>query len=117
MGGYHLLDAVEALPVETEGLFKQDSVLHRPLIGKRGEVRQVCERFLNVVFVPEEHPQSLKTERQAVRETGSCQRDSLSERQCLEVSPTVYLLHVVAMFVFGDGDVLVHWKRRQTVNM
>lgn len=57
---YHLLDAVEALAVEAEGLFKQDSILHRPLIRKRGEVRKISQRFLNVVFVPEEHPQSLK---------------------------------------------------------
>lgn len=86
MGAYHLLDSVKALPMETEGLFEQDSVLHRPLIRKWGEVRQVGQRLLNIVFVPEEHPQSLETERQAVRQTG-CQRDSerdkLSERQAV----------------------------------
>ena len=56
---YHLLDAVEALAMEAEGLFEQDSVLHSPLVRKWSEVRQVSQRFLNVVFVPEEHPQSL----------------------------------------------------------
>lgn len=97
VGSYHLLDSVEALPMETEGLFEQDSVLHRPLIRKRCEVWQVCQRFLNVVFVPEEHPQSLEkrdrlsvrhlqrhafreSERQSDRET-RCQRDRLSDRQ------------------------------------
>lgn len=50
---HHLLDAVEALPMETEGLFEENSVLHRPLVGERSEVWQVCQRFLDIVFVPE----------------------------------------------------------------
>lgn len=56
---YHLLDAVEALPMEAEGLFEQNLVLHRPLIWERREVRQVSQRLFDVVFVPEEHSQRL----------------------------------------------------------
>lgn len=63
-GRYHLLDTVEALPVEAEGLFKQNLVLHRPLIWKRCEVGEISQRLVDVVFVPEEHPQSLRTKRQ-----------------------------------------------------
>lgn len=61
-GVYHLLDAVEALAVEAEGLFEQNLVLHRPLVWKRREVGQVGQRLLDVVFVPEEHAQRLDTE-------------------------------------------------------
>lgn len=50
---HHLLDAVEALPVETEGLFEENPVLHSPFVGERSEVWQVCQRFLDIVFVPE----------------------------------------------------------------
>lgn len=57
---HHLLDAVEALPVEAEGLLKQHLVLHRPLLWQRGEVGQVSQRLLHVVLVPEEHTQSLE---------------------------------------------------------
>lgn len=66
---YHLLNPVEALPVETEGLFEQNSVLHRPLIRKRREIRKVSQRLLNVMFVPEQHSQSLETDRRAERQT------------------------------------------------
>ena len=58
---YHLLDAVEALAVEAERLFEQNLVLHRPLVWERGEVRQVSQRLLDVVFVPEEHAECLET--------------------------------------------------------
>lgn len=61
LGTDHLLDAVEALSMEAEGLFEQDSVLHRPLVREWSEVWQVSQRFLNVVFVPEKHAESLKT--------------------------------------------------------
>lgn len=56
---YHLLDAMEALAMEAEGLFKQNFVLHRPLVWKRCEVWQVGQRLLDVVFVPEQHAKSL----------------------------------------------------------
>ena len=59
---YHLLDAVEAFPVEAERLFEQNLVLHRPLVRKRREVREVGQRLLDVVFVPEEHAKSLDTD-------------------------------------------------------
>lgn len=48
--------------MEAEGLLEQDSVLHRPLVWERGEVGQICQRALDVVFVPEEHSQRLQTE-------------------------------------------------------
>lgn len=69
LSGYHLLDAVKALSVETKGLFKQHFVLHCPLIWERGEIWQVGQRFLNIVFVPEEHAKSLKTQTQRVTKT------------------------------------------------
>lgn len=49
---YHLLDAVEALAMEAEGLLKQHLVLNRPLVWKRREVGQVGQGALHVVFVP-----------------------------------------------------------------
>ncbi len=49
---HHLLDAVKALAVEAEGLFEQHFVLHSPLIREGGEVGQVGEWALHVVFVP-----------------------------------------------------------------
>lgn len=61
-GIYHLLDAVEALAMEAESLLEQHLVLHRPLIGERGEVREVSQRLLDVVFVPEEHTESLDSQ-------------------------------------------------------
>lgn len=113
---YHLLDAVEALPMETEGLFKQDSVLHCPLIRKWSEVRQVCQRFLNVVFVPEKHPQRLKIHIYiylyiyTIRKT----RRRLTALLMITVK---YLLHIVAMLLFGDSNVLIHWNREHTLNI
>lgn len=56
-----MLDTVETLPVEAEGLFEQNLVLHGPLVWKRREVWEVGQRLVDIVFVPEEHPQSLKT--------------------------------------------------------
>lgn len=56
---YHLLDASKALAVEAEGLFKQDFVLHRPLVRERCEISQISQRLLHIVFVPQQHPQSL----------------------------------------------------------
>lgn len=56
---YHLLDPVEALPVKTEGLFKQDFVLHGPLIRKGSEVRKVSKGLLNVMLMPEQHAKRL----------------------------------------------------------
>lgn len=61
---YHLLDAVEALAVEAEGLFEQHLVLHCPLVRERGEVGQVGQRLLDVVFVPEQHAESLDRQTQ-----------------------------------------------------
>lgn len=70
---YHLLDAVEALPVEAEGLLEQNLVLHRPLVWERREVGKVGQRLLDVVFVPEEHPESLEQDRHRRRQ---CQRET-----------------------------------------
>jgi len=56
---YHLLDPVEALPMETKGLFKQDFVFHCPLIRKGREIREVRKGLLNVVLVPEQHAKCL----------------------------------------------------------
>lgn len=47
--------------MEAEGLLKQNLVLHRPLIWKWCEVREISQRLVDIVFVPEEHPQSLRT--------------------------------------------------------
>lgn len=59
---HHLLDAVETLAVEAEGLFKQNPVLHRPLVRERSEVGEVGQGLLDVVLVPEEHAQGLEGE-------------------------------------------------------
>lgn len=56
---HHLLDAVETLAVEAEGLFKENPVLHRPLVRERSEVGEVGQGLLHVVLVPKEHPQGL----------------------------------------------------------
>lgn len=56
--------------MKAEGLFEQNLVLHRPLVRKRREVWEVGQRLVDIVFVPEEHPQSLKTE------TGSSERQA-----------------------------------------
>ena len=50
---------VKAFPVKLEGLLEENLVLDRPLVGKRGEVGQVLEGFVQVVFVPEQHSQGL----------------------------------------------------------
>lgn len=63
---------METLPVKAEGLFEQNLVLHCPLVRKRREVWEVGQRLVDIVFVPEEHPQSLKTE----METGSSDRQA-----------------------------------------
>ena len=55
----HLPDSVEALAVELESLLEEHLVLHAPLVGKRGEVGQVLQGPVQVVLVPEEHPQGL----------------------------------------------------------
>lgn len=47
--------------MKAEGLLEQNLVLHGPLVWKRREVWQVGQRLVDIVFVPEEHPQSLKT--------------------------------------------------------
>lgn len=57
---HHLLDAMEALSMEAKGLFEQDLVLHRPLVRKRSKVRKVCQRLLDVMFVPVKHPECLE---------------------------------------------------------
>lgn len=57
---YHLLDPVKSFPMETEGLFKQDLVFHCPLIWEWSKVWQICQRLLNVVLVPKQHPKSLE---------------------------------------------------------
>lgn len=64
---HHLLDAVEALPVEAEGLLEQHLVLHGPLVRERREVGQVGQRALHVVFVPQQHAESLKARRERQR--------------------------------------------------
>ena len=53
---HHLLDPVEALSMKAEGLFKQDLVLHRPLVWKWCEVWEISQGLVDIVFVPEEHP-------------------------------------------------------------
>ena len=58
---HHLLDAVECLAMETEALFKENLVLHRPLIWERREVGQVCQGLLYIVLVPEQHAQRLES--------------------------------------------------------
>jgi len=80
---YHLLDAVEALAVEAEGLFEQHLVLHRPLVRERGEVRQIGQRLLDVVFVPEEHAERLHTHTHTHTNRHTHTRDK------------AYILHVV----------------------
>ena len=60
---YHLLDPVKGFPMETEGLFKQDLVFHCPLIWEWSKVWQICQRLLDVVLVPKQHPESLETTR------------------------------------------------------
>lgn len=59
LGVYHLLDAMEALAMEAKCLFKQDLVLNGPLVWERGEIGQVSQGLLYVVFVPEQHTKSL----------------------------------------------------------
>lgn len=56
---HHLLDAVKRLSMKAETLFKQHFVFNCPLIWKRGEVGEICQRFFNVVFVPKQHAQCL----------------------------------------------------------
>lgn len=56
---HHLADAVEALPVELEGLFEQHLVLDGPLVREGREVGQVHYGTLQIVFVPEQHAQCL----------------------------------------------------------
>ena len=105
---YHLLDPVEALPVEAEGLFEQHLVLHRPLVWKRGEVWQVGQRLLDVVFVPEEHAKRLNAHTHSV--------NSLQTLQCVinRTYKESHLLHVVSVFLFGDSDVFVHCGGKHT---
>lgn len=62
MEQHHLLDPVETLAMEAEGLFKQNPVLHRPLVWERSEVREVSQGLLHIVLVPEEHAQGLEGE-------------------------------------------------------
>lgn len=56
---HHLTDTMEALPMKTKRLLKQDSVFHGPLVGEWREVWQVRQRFLDVVFVPKQHAEGL----------------------------------------------------------
>lgn len=62
---YHLLDPVKSFPMETECLFKQDLVFHCPLIWEWCKVWQICQRLLNVVLVPKQHPKGLEITRTA----------------------------------------------------
>lgn len=57
---HHLLDAVEALAMKAEGLFKKNFILDRPLIWEGSEVGKVGQGALHVVFVPQQHAQSLR---------------------------------------------------------
>jgi len=45
--------------MELESLLKEHLVLHAPLIRKGGEIGQVLQSPVQVVFVPEQHPQGL----------------------------------------------------------
>lgn len=49
---HHLLDAVEALAVEAEGLLEKHLIFNCPLIWEGREVCQVGQWALHVVFVP-----------------------------------------------------------------
>lgn len=59
LGVYHLLDAMETLPMEAESLFEQNLVLDGPLVWERREIGQISQGLLYVVFVPEQHTESL----------------------------------------------------------
>lgn len=56
---HHLLDAVEALAMKAEGLFEKHFILDRPLVWERSEVGEVGQGALHIVFVPQQHAQSL----------------------------------------------------------
>lgn len=79
------MDAVETLAMETEGLFKQNPVLHRPLVWKRSEVREVSQGLLHIVLVPEEHAQGLEGEtgeETKQEETGGQERERDKSGPC-----------------------------------
>lgn len=52
---HHLLDAMEALAMKTEGLFEQHLILHCPLVWEGGEVGEVGQGALHIVLVPQQH--------------------------------------------------------------
>lgn len=56
---YHLLDPVKALSMEAKCLFKQDFIFNCPFIRERSEVGQIRKGLLNIVFMPEQHAESL----------------------------------------------------------
>lgn len=55
----HLPYPMEALAVKLERLLEQHLVLGRPLVGERREVGQIVDRSGKVMFVPEQHSESL----------------------------------------------------------
>lgn len=61
MHAYHLPDAMKALPVELERLLKQNPILGGPLVREGCKVGQVQDGSLEVMLVPEQHPQGLLT--------------------------------------------------------
>lgn len=56
---HHLPNTVKAFAMKLERLIEQHSVLRRPFVRKRRKIGQVMNRLLQVVLVPEQHPQSL----------------------------------------------------------
>ena len=60
LGTHHLTNSVETLAVETKRLLKQHPVFDGPLVREWCEVCKIRQSFINGVFVPKEHPESLE---------------------------------------------------------
>ena len=106
-GLYHLLDPLEALAMEAKGLFKQHLVLYRPLIREWGEVGQVSQRLLYVVFMPQEHAQCLAQERGGLRLSCPQHGAVSSPNPC---GTEAHLLNVVTVLLLGHRNVLVNCR-------
>lgn len=104
---HHLLDPMKALPMKTERLFKQHLVLHRPLIREGGEVGQISKGLLDVVFMPEEHAESLWSTEDIHALVNTDNNDIFED--CVLVT---HLLNIVSMLFFCNGNVLIHWKEK-----
>lgn len=100
---HHLLDPMKALPMKTERLLKQHLVLHRPLIREGGEVWEISKGFLNVVFMPEEHAESLWS-----TEDIHDHQWSLTTSWRIVFIFVTHLLNIVSMLFFCNCNVLIH---------